>query len=178
MVTALLTSIGNPLLDMVCLVIFGLAKGLLTAVWPGIETQVIAALVDTRREELGDTSTLGSRMRNQYRLVCELAMKEMWTKEQFIESIKNTTNEMIKTEIEKEENGTWWWLGVGGSGGEGVLCECFVNVCVSPMLFAFSWWCVQASLAWTSWTKKQFGMSYLTKRKKERGTVCHPKYNN
>ena len=125
MVTALLTSIGNPLLDMVCLVIFGLAKGLLTAVWPGIETQVIAALVDTRREELGDTSTLGSRMRNQYRLVCELAMKEMWTKEQFIESIKNTTNEMIKTEIEKEENGTWWWLGGWeGVGGRGY----FVNV--------------------------------------------------
>ena len=52
--------------------------------------------------ELGDTPTLGSRMRNKYRIVCEIAMKEQWTKKQFIDQIKQTTNEMIKNEIEKE----------------------------------------------------------------------------
>ena len=101
----LLTSLMMPLLDLVSIIVFIIARGLLAFAWPTIEKQVIAALVDTRREELGDTSTLGSRMRNQYRIVCEIAMKELWTKKQFIDVIKQTTNEMIKNEIEKEENG-------------------------------------------------------------------------
>ena len=66
---------------------------------------VVYLYVDQRKEVLGDDSTLGSRMRNKYRIVCQISLRENWTKEQFITQIKQATNEMIKNEIDKTNEG-------------------------------------------------------------------------
>ena len=99
----LLTSLISPLFDLIADLMFVIARGMLAEGYPIVEKMVVQALVDLRKEELDETPTLGSRMRNRYRVVCKMAMREQWTKEQFVTQIKQATNEMIKNEIEREE---------------------------------------------------------------------------
>ena len=92
----------SPFLDLITIVMFVVARSLLAFVVPKVEHAVMNALVDVRKEELGETQSLGTRMRHKYRAVCQTAINESWGKEQFIDTIKQATNEMIKLEIEKE----------------------------------------------------------------------------
>jgi hypothetical protein len=98
----LLTSLMAPLLDLISIVTFVVARSMLAFVVPKVEQAVVNALVDLRKEELGESQSLGTRMRHKYRVVCRTAINEAWGKEQFIDTIKQATNEMIKLEIEKE----------------------------------------------------------------------------
>ena len=98
----LLISLMSPFLDLITIVMFVVARSLLAFVVPKVEHAVMNALVDVRKEELGETQSLGTRMRHKYRAVCQTAINESWGKEQFIDTIKQATNEMIKLEIEKE----------------------------------------------------------------------------
>jgi hypothetical protein len=61
--------------------------------------------VDARSEEIGrGKETLNARMRNKYRIMCEQAMREHWTQQQFIEQIKSATNELIANELKASQN--------------------------------------------------------------------------
>lgn len=95
----LLMSIIGPFTDPIALLLALLTRMILAYGFPIVEKKVINGLVDSRVEELGGSQTLNSRMRNKYRVMCDQAMREQWTEQQFIDQIKSATNELVANEL-------------------------------------------------------------------------------
>ena len=102
---SLLTSIIAPFIDPIAVLLAITSRLLLAFVWPVVEKMIVNGLVDARSEEIGrGKETLNARMRNKYRIMCEQAMREHWTQQQFIEQIKSATNELIANELKASQN--------------------------------------------------------------------------
>ncbi len=99
----LLNSLLAPFFDVITIFVWIVTRVFLGKVWPVIENMVVGSLVDMRTEEVAGTESLGSQMRNKYRRICAIAMREEWSQQQFIDSIKEATDELIKSENIKQK---------------------------------------------------------------------------